>query len=72
MALTLSETFPELPGPPRFLDQRKRALSSRQHFGLRAKNALAENPLVNNGMQQNAETTCVLGCVLKTQRFNTQ
>ena len=34
---------------------------------LRAKDAHAENPLVNNGMQENAETACVLGCVVKTQ-----
>ena len=36
-------------------------------------NARAENPLVNNGVQRNAETTCVLGRlgrVLQTQRFN--
>ena len=39
-------------------------------FGLRAKNAGAKNPLINNGMQQNAETACIWGCVLKTQRFN--
>ena len=45
-------------------------VSIRQRFGLRAKNARAENPLVNNGMQQNAEAACVLGCVLKTLRFN--
>ena len=40
--------------------------SIRHRFGLRAKDARAENPLVNNGVQQNAETACVLGCVLKT------
>ena len=34
--------------------------SSRQRFGLRAKNARAKNPLVNNGIQHNAETACVL------------
>ena len=44
--------------------------SIRQRFGLRAKNARAENPLVNNGIQQNAEVASVLGCVLKTQLFN--
>ena len=44
--------------------------SVRRCFGLRAKDARAEKPLVNSGMQQNAETACVLGCVLKTQRFN--
>ena len=42
----------------------------RQRFGLRAKNARAENALVNYGMQPNAETICVLGCVLKRQRFD--
>ena len=42
--------------------------SIRQRFGLHAKNARAENPLVKNGI--NTETACVLGCVLKTQRFN--
>ena len=42
----------------------------RLHFGLRAENTRAENPLVSNGRQQNAETVCVLGCVLKTLRFN--
>ena len=41
-----------------------------QRLGLRAKNARAENPLVNNGTQRNEETTCVLGRVLQTQRFN--
>ena len=36
---------------------------------LRAKSTRVENPLVNNGRQWNAESGCVLGCVLKTQRF---
>ena len=46
--------------------------SIRQRFGLRAKNARAENPRVNNGfrMRQIAETAYILGRVLKTQRFD--
>ena len=36
--------------------------SIRQHFGLHAKNARAENPLVNNGIQPNVETAFVLEC----------
>ena len=46
-------------------DSKKKAFglslfSIRQRFGLRAKNARAENPLVNKGTQRNAETACVL------------
>ena len=44
--------------------------SVRQRFGLRAMNARAANPLVNNGIQQNAETACIMGCLLATQRFH--
>ena len=43
--------------------------SVRQQFGLRAKNARAEIHSQTKGKQQNGETACVLGYVLKTQRL---
>ena len=44
--------------------------SIRQRFGLRSKNARAENPLVNNAMQHaEFQTACVLGRRLETQFF---
>ena len=35
----------------------KHSVGIRQRFGLRAKNGRAENPLVDNGVQENAETS---------------
>ena len=43
--------------------------SIRQRFGLRAKNARAENPLVNNGVQQNGETGLRFGMRAQNAAF---